>query len=610
MCGINGLIGLDIQIRQEILSEMNFAIQHRGPDAKGELHHQNCSLGHLRLSILDLSEHANQPMETERFAMVYNGEVYNFPELRAELGLICSTQSDTEVILKGYEKIGNAIFSKLNGMFAIAILDKQTQEVVLVRDRLGIKPIYLYQKNNIIAFSSELKALKKLQNFGFAFTINPKAISNFFHLGYIPSPLTIYKEITKFPNGCYAQINQSKIQYTKYWDIESKISKEVLSNEKEAITQLDALINSSVQFRLRSDVPFGTFLSGGIDSSLVTAVAQKNTTHNLQTFSIGFQEQSHNEAQYAAKVAKHLRTQHEEFIVSHQEAIDIIPQIVDIYDEPYADSSAIPTMMVSKLARNKVKMTLSGDGGDELFMGYGFYNWANRLNNPLIKLGRLPISKILSMGNNRMKRAALVFDYPANDVQSHIFSQEQYYFSQSEIQNLLKNNSGILPELNAEVKSPRTLSAKEKQSFFDMQYYLKDDLLTKVDIATMKHSLETRVPLLDYRIVEFALNLSEDLKFKNGEAKYLLKQVLYQYVPKEFFDRPKQGFSIPLGKWLKKELSYLMEEYLSEEKLKQSEYLNATFVQKLVARFKNGEDYLYTKIWALIVFQDWILKNK
>lgn len=609
MCGINGLIGFDLTNRQEILTQMNAALNHRGPDANGAYHGNEVSLGHLRLSILDLSVHANQPMETQKYALVYNGEVYNFTELKNQYQLNCSTQSDTEVILKGYEKIGDKIFAELNGMFAIAILDKETNELTLVRDRMGIKPIYLYQNEGLIAFSSELKALKKLQDFGLNFSVNPKAVANFFHLGYIPSPLTIYNQITKFPSGTIAKIKNKTISYSKFWDISEKIKNSCIDNENEALQQLNNLVNSSVQFRLRSDVPFGTFLSGGIDSSLVTAVAQKNTNHNLQTFSIGFKEQSHNEAIYAAKVAQYLGTNHEEFIVSQKEAMDIIPQITDIYDEPYADSSAIPTMLVSKMARNKVKMTLSGDGGDELFMGYGFYNWANRLNNPAIKLSRKAIYTALSYGNNRAKRAALVFNYPKNGLQSHIFSQEQYYFSQSDLTQLLKNNSEILPQLNQEIESKRVLSAMEKQSFFDMQYYLKDDLLTKVDIATMKFSLETRVPLLDYRIVEFALNLNENLKVKNGEAKYILKKLLFEYIPAEYFNRPKQGFSIPLAKWLKNDLSYLMDEFLSDEKLQKSQYFNSIFVKQLIKRFKNGEDYLYTKIWALIVFQDWMNKN-
>jgi asparagine synthase (glutamine-hydrolysing) len=283
--------------------------------------------------------------------------------------------------------------------------------------------------------------------------------------------------------------------------------------------------------------------------------------------------------------------------------------MLNAYDEPFADSSAIPTMLVAKLARQEVKMTLSGDGGDELFHGYGFYNWANRLNHPLIQLLKTPIAAGLKLGNNRMKRASSLFTFPKNHLKTHIFSQEQYYFSEAELQNLLGEKYAALPsELNHEKALARNLLPAEQQSLFDINYYLKDDLLTKVDIATMKFGLENRVPLLDYRLVEFALNLSPDLKIKNGEQKYLLKQLLYQYVPKQLFDRPKQGFSIPLATWLKGDLNYLIHEHLNQKNIENYAWVKWSEVQKLVLRFNNGETYLYTRVWALIVLHHW-LKN-
>lgn len=611
MCGINGLVNFETQLTQEWLPKMNQVIGHRGPDANGVFHHENVSLGHVRLSILDLSEGANQPMESDDFILVYNGEVYNFEEIKKELNLVCNTTSDTEVILLGFKKIGAAIFEKLNGMFALAIYNKATKVLTLARDRVGIKPLYLYKNeaNNSFAFSSEIKGLLINPTIKISLTINVDAVSDFFHLGYIPAPRSIYNEISKFPAGYYAEISNDTITYTKYWQIEDKIKDKVLSDEDEAKTQLDTLLNDAVKVRLKADVPFGTFLSGGIDSSLITALAQKNTEQKLNTFSIGFNEKSHNESHYAAMVADHLGTNHHEFNVSHKEAKNLISTIVDDYDEPYADSSCIPMMLVSKLARSKVTMTLSGDGGDELFQGYGFYNWANRLNNPLIDGLKRPIASALKLGDNRMKRAATMFDYKKGQKQSHIFSQEQYYFSQNEIDELILNKGVILPQLNQDLKSARKLNPAEKQSFFDIKHYLKDELLTKVDIATMKYSLEDRVPLLDHRVVEFALNLDSALKIKNGEQKYILKEVLYQYVPKHIFDRPKQGFSIPLGTWLKEDLKYLIDHYVSDEMIKKVGWLNPATVKQLLKRFHAGEDYLYVRIWAIIIFNQWYEKN-
>lgn len=609
MCGINGIISKEVRPYSDLISKMNTKINHRGPNASGTYTENHTHLGHVRLSIIDLSEHANQPFTDDNYSLVYNGEVYNYEELQTKYQLECKTTSDTEVIFEGLKKIGSSFIEELNGMFCLAFFNKQTNETIIARDRMGIKPLYLFQNDNTIAFSSELKALKEIQNELGGFSMNQDAINSFLHLGYIPKPLTIYNEVSKFPPGHIGIIKNNTISISSYWDTYSKIQSEVITDEVEAKKELKSLLSSSIEYRLKCDVPFGTFLSGGVDSSLISAIAQDVSEQKINTFTIGFDNPKFNETEFAQQVSDHIGTNHHEFMVSENDAKDLVEDIINYYDEPFGDSSSIPTMMVSKLARQHVTMTLSGDGGDELFHGYGFYNWANRLSKPAIKAGRKLIGAGLSLGDNRMKRASNMFSYPKHQLKSHIFSQEQYYFTQKEIDELMVNPSKYPSFMDQEVAVDRKLSPKEEQSIFDLNYYLRDDLLTKVDIASMKYSLETRVPILDHRIVEFALNLDENLKIKDGNQKYLLKQVLYDYVPEKIFDRPKRGFSIPLQKWLQEDLNYLITENLSKASVESAGIVKFEYVERLLKRFNNGEDYLFTRIWAVIVLHFWFKVN-
>ncbi len=612
MCGINGIIGLKVMDGKASIASMNNCLTHRGPDASGVFSHENTHFGHTRLSILDLSSNANQPFYSEdnNYTLVYNGEVYNFEVLKTKYKISCSTTSDTEVLLKLFLLIGTEMFTELNGMFSLAIFNKKENSTVIARDRVGIKPLFIYQNKDGIAFSSELNALKCIPEIKDTLSINQKAITSFLHLGYIPAPNSIYQEITKFPCGSFATYRNGKLSTQPYWSPESKIKKDILSNEKQAIEQLDTLLNDSINLRLKADVPFGTFLSGGIDSSLVTAIAQAQTAEKINSFSIGFKEKSHNEAIYAKEIAAKIGTNHHEFIVDQKQALDLIPDMFSKYGEPYADSSAIPTMLVSKLARSEVKMTLSGDGGDELFHGYGFYNWAKRLNNPFISALRTPIASALNLGNNRLKRASEMFKFNPKNIKSHIFSQEQYYFSVAEINDLLlKPQFELINEINVDPTVERKLTAVEKQSLFDIKYYLQDELLVKVDVATMSKSLEDRVPMLDHRIIEFALNLHPRLKTKNGEQKHILKQVMYKYLPPSLFDRPKQGFSIPLSNWLKNDLRYLLTDYVNERIITKHGIVKWEQVKKILQRFEAGEDFLYTRIWSIVVLHNWLESN-
>ena len=608
MCGISGFfLSSPSLLNNEHLQRMTDVQTHRGPDAAGYFFNDFCGLGHRRLSILDLSEAANQPFYSSdgNTVVVYNGEVYNFKEIAAKLNVQLRTTSDTEVILEAFLKWGPSMVNELNGMFAIAIYQLDANRLYLFRDRLGIKPIYTYNKDGIFAFASELKGILALRP-TISLSLNKIAIADYLHLGYVPEPISICNEVAKFPSGTYAVIDKNGIQYTSYWQPEEKIGSEVEQDELRALNTLNELVNSSVQYRMISDVPFGTFLSGGIDSSLVTAVAQRNSATPVNTFSIGFAESKYNESHHAQAVAVHLRTNHHEFLVKEADALELIDRMIAAYDEPFADSSAIPTMLVSKLARNHVTMTLSGDGGDELFMGYGSYTWAHRMSNPVIRMLRKPIGSLLEKHpSSRIKRISNHFKFEDSaKLRSHIFSQEIYYYSRAEIGHLLKSTSPVtysFDEATYDASLARKLSAREQQALFDVRHYLKDDLLCKVDRATMQFSLETRVPLLDYRIVEFALNLDESLKIRNGTSKYLLKQVLYKYVPDHLFSRPKWGFSIPLDRWMQKELSFLIDRYASQQACDTFGVIDYMQLKKYVTASRNGTTYYYNRIWQVIV---------
>lgn len=593
-----------------MIRKMNHALAHRGPDADGIYIDQQTGLGlgHRRLSIIDLSAAANQPIydSTGRYVMVYNGEVYNYQELHQKYIPYYHprTSSDSEIILQLFIELGLSFVNQLNGMFAMAIYDAEEKWLYIFRDRLGVKPLFYIQKNGYLAFASEIKALEKT---GISLTADLQSIPEFLHLGYIPQPRTIWKEIKKFPSGCWMRWSAEETIIEPYWQLHEKFLAKSVTNEQEALTELKNLVESSVKYRMISDVPFGTFLSGGIDSSLVTAIASKQTSA-LNSFSIGFDVAKHDESNYARQIAAYLGTHHTAFTVTEKEAMQWVTQLTDIYDEPFADSSAIPTLMVSALASQKVKMVLTGDGGDEQFMGYGAYQWARRLNHPVTFAFRKMIAASLSLGNNRMKRASMVFAAEnKKHLADHIFSQEQYLFSRQQAIQIC-NIPVEMPEM--ELLPPhRSLSLSEFQSYFDLNYYLRDDLLVKVDRASMHFGLEAREPLLDYRLVEWSVNLHESLKNRNGIQKYILKQLLYQYIPADFFNRPKWGFSIPLDKWLAGPLSYLLDEWLGKTSLKKTGLLNETEVHQLISRFKKGETYLYNRLWAMIVLQMFAIRK-
>lgn len=611
MCGISGFVSiLPNRFTLKQLKASTDTIAHRGPDADGFYYDAQIGLGHRRLSILDLSEAANQPMTSScgNYVIVYNGEVYNYREIAKGLHVKLKTTSDTEVILEAYVKHGKDCVHLFNGMFAFAIYHKVSGELFICRDRMGIKPIYYYFDGQTFAFASELKSLITL--LPDKKSLNHRAVFQFLHLNYIPAPDTIYQEFKKFPSGHYATFSKGKLQIESYWKPDEKISAEVLSDEITAKKQLKQLLEQSVAYRMISDVPFGTFLSGGIDSSTVTAVAQSLSDMPVNTFSIAFENSKYDESSYSNQVAKKLGTKHHVLLLKEQDALDLFGRIFDAYDEPFGDASAISTMLVSKFARQQVTMTLSGDGGDELFMGYGFYKWRKRLENPLIRLAKPLIRQLLNLGNERMQRVAWLFEQVDQvHLASHIFSQESLNFSKNELLQLLNDHPQNFAWIEQENSFNRKLSARERQALFDLKYYIQDDLLVKVDRATMQFSLETRVPLLDYNIVEFALNLDERLKIKNGETKYILKQVLFDYLPREIFDRPKWGFGVPLNKWLRKELFYLQEKYLNREITLKHGLLNYDMVKIYQDKYNSGFDTYVGRVWLPIVLHAFMEKH-
>jgi asparagine synthase (glutamine-hydrolysing) len=614
MCGIAGIVS-ETEIANNEIQMITDAIKHRGPDAQAIYNAGKVAFGHNRLSIIDLDPRSNQPFFSScgRYIIVYNGEVYNYKDLATELRdaqIQLRTTSDTEVIIEGFKTWGEGFVHKLNGMFAFAIYDQSDQRVFLYRDRVGKKPLYYFIDNNLFVFGSEIKAILKHPSLQKNIKIQKDVMSAFLQLGYVQEPKTFFENVYKFPAGHYATIDRNlNLSILPYWNVSHYIKTNRSISESSAFTQLKTIVTDAVRSRLIADVPVGIFLSGGIDSSLVTAVASQET--RLKTFSIGFNEEKFDESVYAEKIARHCGAEHFRFMLKQQAAAEMIEEYLDHFDEPFADTSAIPTMIVSRLARQHVKVALTGDGGDELFLGYGSYTWAKRLSNPAIKTLSPMIAAVLkAIPSSRTRRASHLFRRVREGKQRrHIFSQEQYFFSDEEINGKLLADTSYYSDWEYDdLKYLKVLSDAERQSLFDFQFYLRDDLLVKVDRASMYYGLECRSPLLDHRLAEFAINLPENYRKLGMTTKYLLKKMLYELVPSSFFDRPKWGFGIPMSDWLKSDLSYLMD-FISNENLEKTAVFNAEFVNELKRKFYNGDSYLYNRLWVLIIIQRFLLKH-
>ncbi|MCA4893581.1 MAG: asparagine synthase (glutamine-hydrolyzing) [Cytophagales bacterium] len=622
MCGISGIVSRQFIETQSIESLTN-SLMHRGPDAKNVYLNKTSTtaLGHTRLSIIDLSEQANQPMRSQdgRLIVVFNGEIYNYRDIRKELQLVNSevrftTNSDTEIIVHAFACWGMEMVHRLQGMFSIAIYDTLLDKVFLFRDRLGKKPLYYYCDHQHFIFASEIKALLKHPAVSSSKEIDKQAVHEFLHLGYIPEPKTIYRSIRKFPAGSIGEVwSNLSFSFYPYWKADDEILQQNMKISDATLKEsLKEKLHAAVQKRLVSDVPLGAFLSGGTDSSLVTAIASEYTTGTFKTFGIGFKENAFDEHRYAAQVASELKLDHCGYILSESEAADILETYLHHLDEPFADTSTIPTMLVSRLARKEVKVALTGDGGDELFLGYGTYTWAKRLKNPLFRLVQTPLTIGLSkLGSARYRRISrLLLKVERQQLRSHIFSQEQNYFSDKEMSDeLLRTTLDYEPFRYTDPKDTSRFSEEEKQALFDLRFYLKDDLLVKVDRASMFHGLECRCPLLDQNVIAFALSAPLTVKRRGGVNKWILKELLKDYLPDRLIYRPKWGFSVPLSRWLRNEFKYLIEDNLNSKIVAEIGLVKVDYVENLKKSFMMGEDYLYNRIWILVVLHKWLKEN-
>jgi asparagine synthase (glutamine-hydrolysing) len=624
MCGITGFIDFTHNSNLSILTTMTDTLVHRGPDDSGyeliKTDQAMIGLGHRRLSILDLSVLGRQPMEFEQLMLVLNGEIYNFMEIRSELeacGYGFSSTSDTEVVLKAYHKWGVDCVQRFIGMFAFVVYERQARKLILVRDRAGVKPLYWYFRQGLFLFSSELKSFHC--HHGFQKEIDINALAMYLKYGYIPEPYAIFKYTRKLKAGHFLELDldtrAGEPRETCYWNVLDSYNKPKLNiDEAEAMEETERLLKSSCEYRMVADVPVGIFLSGGYDSSAVTALLQTERTERLKTFSIGFHEEKYNEAPFAKQVAEYLGTDHTEYYCTQKDALDIIPLLPEIWDEPFGDASAIPTTLVSRLARENVTVSLSADGGDEVFGGYGKYT---SIRKKMRVLDRMPqFSKELIQNGlesslvhkvaekygvlnaaERMNRWATMMH---GDEKSLL--KLGTIFIQSEIDFLLLHPSRSLSS-NFDIDIDQDWLSNILA--LDYKTYLVDDILTKVDRATMSVSLEGREPLLDHRLVEFVARLPEDYKIRGNDKKWLLKQIVHNYLPKQIMDRPKKGFAVPIFEWFREELKGYLLYYLDELRLREAGIFRPESIVRLRDGYLAGDQTNITKLWFLLMFEMW-----
>lgn len=624
MCGITGFITAKNIKAKVIIKKMTNTLHHRGPDDEGYFFEEKIGLafGHKRLSIQDLSKHGHQPMQSQskRFIIIYNGEIYNFKTLKKELNSNFTGHSDTEVLLSAIENWGlDKSLSKIIGMFAFALYDKKEQEIILARDRVGEKPLYYGWQNKSFLFASELKAIR--QHPDFINDIDRNSIASLLRYNYIPSPYSIYKNINKLEPGHYLKLkyknNNWQQEKYSYWSIDASYNlgqDNIISDEIEAKQQLKSLLKQSIAEKMIADVPLGVFLSGGVDSSLVAALAKSNSNEPIKTFTIGFKDKQYNEANYAKEIANHLNTKHTELYLNAKDCLDVIPKLANIYDEPFADSSQIPSFLVAKLAKTKVTVALSGDGGDEFFCGYNRYFYMPKVWHKIKKLSVFQkniLKKILTLlPANNWNILAKLFNQPNLGDKLHKLANVLNSSSYNDVyQNLLSQwqNPNDLVIGGSEYLANIEINNIEQMMLNDQKTYLTDDILTKTDRASMVHSLETRTPLLDHRIIELSYQISLGIHYKHKQSKYLLRQILYDLVPKQLIERPKMGFALPIEYWLRSELRDWAENLLQEEKLK--DYFNPKpIISKWQQHLSTKNNWQY-QLWGVLMFQMWLENN-
>ncbi len=643
MCGIVGYWDKQ-RANTSVVEKMALKIQYRGPDGAGAWLNQagDLAMAHRRLAILDLSSAGHQPMISpcDRFTLVFNGEIYNHLDLRADLELEGGHfdwrgHSDTETLLAALRHWGiEQTLQKLNGMFAFALWDKQEKTLLLARDRMGEKPLYYGNHKGSFLFSSELKAFKAHPDW--QPEVDRNALTLYMRHNAIPAPWSIYQGIKKLPPAHFIVIREAGNYVSEpkcYWNLaeiaEKGMARQIEGNADSLINELDALLRDAVYRRMATDVPLGAFLSGGFDSTMVVALMQAQSSKPIKTFTIGFNEQGYNEAVHAKAVAKHLGSEHTELYVTPEEAMAVIPRLSTVWDEPFSDSSQIPTLLVSELARKHVTVSLSGDGGDELFCGYnrytkGYQVWKKLQGFPApirYLAGRLlqfiPAHKLELLVQSLTKRHSIpkiaehltkladVLNADSdlayyNSLVSHWKEPDSLILGSIEPQTIIKNIR----------QHPKLIDFREQMMYFDTMTYLPDDILTKLDRASMAVSLEARVPLLDHKVVEFAWQVPMSMKYRNGKGKWLLREVLYRYVPRKLMERPKMGFSVPLEHWLQGSLRDWAEALLDEKRIREEGFFDPAPIRNMWEEHISGKRCWHYYLWDVLMFQAWLELQK
>ena len=646
MCGIAGFFDprdFNPTEAKQLVRRMASRVVHRGPDDSGVWvdGKSGIALAHQRLSVLDLSPAGHQPMKSpsRRYVIVYNGEIYNHLELREQLGGVAWVgHSDTETLLAAIDAWGvSATLEKCVGMFAFALWDRKANTLTLARDRLGEKPLYYGWQGKVFVFGSELKALRAHP--AFRSEIDRGALALFLKYNYIPAPSSIYKGIFKHLPGAFVVVRSREIELepTIYWSARKcaeKGQRNVFSGDDgEAGEELERLLQQAVSSQMVADVPLGAFLSGGVDSSTIVSLMQAQSSRPVKTFTIGSYSSGYNEAEQAKKVARHLGTEHTELYVTPEEAMAVIPRLPGLYDEPFADSSQIPTFLVAEMARSHVTVSLSGDGGDELFGGYNRHYWAPIFQKRFGLVPR-PLRAALAMGITSLNPN--VWDAVFSGLEKFLPSEWRYvnpgdklhkladvlparsteemyqglvsFWKQTEKLVDMRNNYACVPPVFE--TQPVLKDFSHRMMYLDLVSYLPDDILVKVDRAAMGVSLETRVPMLDHRVVEFAWRLPLSLKIKNGQGKWLLRQILQKYVPRELVERPKMGFGVELDDWLRGPLKEWGEALLDESRLKREGFLDPVPVRKIWSEHLTGQRNWAYHLWGVLMFQAWLEDGK